>query len=93
MTVYKYSFSVPGTELLMPAGAELLTVQRQDEALCLWARVDPARPMARRLIRVVGTGWPDAEGAYVGTVQEDWLVWHVFDGGEALPAPRPEEQP
>ncbi len=88
MTVYKYSFIISdGVTLMLPQGAELLHVAQQHDLheLCVWARVDPSRPKVPRCINVRGTGHPDADGIYVGTVilRGGAIVLHVFDAGEA----------
>lgn len=71
----------------MPAGAKLLSVQRQRDEICVWALVDPAQPLVRRYFRWYGTGHPvrtvDAATCFVGTVQYNDLVFHLFDQGEA----------
>lgn len=59
------------TEILVPLGARILTVQPQPNPidpqatawhrplrLCLWAIVDPAAEAERRLVLIVGTGQP-----------------------------------
>lgn len=85
-SVWKY----PITELVlqeheMPKGARILTVQRQGEQPCVWAEVDTEAEKATRLLKVVGTGRPEAGdgGQYIGTWQDDLgFVWHLFDLGE-----------
>lgn len=78
----------------IPAGARILSVDIDPSGNpCVWALVDPEAPRARRILMVVGTGWPlpDESHAwtFVGTfVQRDQgLVFHVFEAGE----PAPEE--
>jgi hypothetical protein len=85
--VWKYGISWPAVaagEVIfeMPAGAELLTVQVQNDQGALWALVDPAAPKESRFFRVVPTGDPPEEltaEQYVGTFQLGWTVWHVFE--------------
>jgi len=83
--VWKYPLAVTDVqEVEMPAGAEILSAQVQDETLCLWALVVPGWEEEPRRIRIVGTGNPfDHETGvkFIGTVQmhSGLLVWHVFE--------------
>ena len=70
----------------MPAAAEILSVQNQNGHPTAWAIVhSDSEPVTRRFY-VVGTGNPMPNAAwssrFLGTVQMEHLVWHVFDGGE-----------
>jgi len=85
ITVHKFPLQLDDLQTVdLPAGAVVLTVQVQYEALALWARVDTDQPTERRLIRLVGTGnpIPPGTGAYLGTVQMHGgrLVLHAFEG-------------
>ena len=83
--IFKYPLAITDEQRIsMPVGAEILCVQMQADTMTIWARVDDAAPVERRLIRVFGTGHDASESvdlSYVGTVQERWFVWHVFEGG------------
>jgi hypothetical protein len=86
MSVWKFELRVDDLqEVRMPTGAELLCVATQGSVVMLWARVSPDARQSVRLIRIAGTGHPDADGVYVGTFQLNGgaLVFHVFDLGEA----------
>lgn len=77
--VHKYVLA-PYERPELPDGAELLHVGMQDGKACLWARVDPAAPLATRDIAIVATGEVCPEDAvYVGTIFPEGLVLHVFD--------------
>jgi hypothetical protein len=83
VTVFKYPLElVDEQHVEMPTGSELLTVQVQHDTPMLWARVDTTRPAEQRLIRLAGTGNPNAVGVYVATVQllGGSLVLHAFAG-------------
>lgn len=81
------------TELDMPRGADVLSVDNQNDTLCFWAVVDTnERFMQNRRFRVAGTGHPlgGADGAKTGTYQRGRflgtvqflngrLVFHIFD--------------
>ena len=81
MTIHKYPLTERITQLMLPYGAQILTAQTQSGIVCLWALMDPARATQRREIEIVGTGWPmdAAERRYIGTVQQEVFVWHVFE--------------
>lgn len=83
-TIYKWTLTPGSTELAMPAGAQVLTVQMQGGQPQLWAKVDPKQPKEWRTFAVYGTGHPmpdDPRLVYVATFQMDdgALVWHVFE--------------
>jgi hypothetical protein len=81
-TIQKYPLK-PLTELYLPHGAEILTVQMQGNAPHLWVLADPQAPLERRQFHVYGTGTnvPDQPGRYIATFQmlDGQLVWHVFE--------------
>ena len=82
-TIHKYVLAHCNNEISAPSGAIPLTVQYQENALCVWMEVQESNPLVRRRILVVGTGFQiDEEMRYIGTVQEPPFVWHVYDGGE-----------
>ena len=67
--------------LQIPEGFTLLSVAVRDGALCLWAQVDPSRPLVGKLIQIVGTGDPfKIPIRFLGTVVMKPFVWHVFEG-------------
>ena len=73
----------------MPFNAEVLAVQLQRGDLILWAKGCSAdQVQLPRVFCVYGTGHPmfDVDQAYIGTVQDGGLVWHVF---EVLPRSAP----
>ena len=84
--IWKYVLKIEdASDIEMPAGAEVLTVQKQGGALCLWAVVNPESPTETRHFRVLGTGHEHEESLvaldYIGTAQMmgSGLVWHVFE--------------
>jgi len=81
--VWKYNLKITESQhVVMPIDAMLLSVQFQRGFLTLWALVDDERPNERREFLIFGTGHPINHSAkmltYVGTAQQDGLVWHVF---------------
>lgn len=87
-SIYKYQLKVTDTQKIeLPVGAEILTVQIQNETPCLWALVDPnGIEKETRIIEVFGTGHPISydmgmSRKYVSSFQlrGSQLVFHVFE--------------
>ena len=84
--IYKYKLEVTDEQyIVMPAGAEILTVQTQFGQPCIWALVDIDETPCdiEYKFEIFGTGNPiddDFEGKYIGTFQmaEGQLVYHLF---------------
>ena len=81
IVIWKYDLENPTQEILMPEDARILTVQMQNESLCLWALVDTDKPRICREFQVYGTGHTIQSNVkdYLGTVQMGSLVWHVVE--------------
>lgn len=80
-SVWKYKLD-PITELKMPKGAEVLTINTQGTDIFLWAKVDPEADDEVRLFRgfATGDGIPDKLNLnYIATVFPGRLVFHVFE--------------
>ena len=87
-SIWKYPLRIADEQTIdFPEGAEVLAVQVQKGAPCLWVRVDPAAPKTPRKIITHGTGHPVPEttGRYIGTYQIEGgaLVFHVFEAASA----------
>ena len=84
-TVWKFPLSITDRQyILMPIGAEILTVQIHNSTPCLWAIVDPHPEKEREMrhIGIVGTGHPIYfKGEYISTIQTNngSFVLHVFE--------------
>jgi hypothetical protein len=79
-TIFKYKLEIKDHQTLeMPANAELLCVQVQNNDIYLWALVNMNMPPRDIIIAVYGTGNPiNGEfGNYIGTCQLNGFVWHV----------------
>jgi len=84
ISIWKFNLqTIDKQEVLMPVGAEILTVQIQNGEPCLWARVDTEQRVEMRRIAIHGTGHelPDTTGKYIGTYQmaNATLIFHVFE--------------
>jgi hypothetical protein len=81
--VFKYPVEVTDVfSMLMPEGAEVLTVQVQHGQPQIWALVDDAKPPEQRVFMISGTGHPMTNSRrYVGSFQmaEGRLMWHLFE--------------
>lgn len=85
--VYKYPLKYKGQRepIEMPVGAEIIAIQKQLGAICVWAIVDMGQPNKEmRYIEIYGTGHPfDNAGPrkYITTLQEanGSLIWHFFE--------------
>lgn len=82
--VFKYPLEITDEQVVeMPEGAKIISVQTQNNQVCLWAIVTPHNQLIKRGIRIYGTGHPiDRENLeYIGTaiMENGNLVWHVFE--------------
>jgi len=90
-TVWKFILSTAPLFILdMPEGAKVVSVEVVDESPCIYAIVDPNKPVVARYFAVHGTGHEMSEhciperfkgsfiieGSVLGTI-----VFHVFDLG------------
>ena len=91
-TIWKFEFPWPPDRevftVVMPKGAEILSVGNQFERPVCWARVDPLAELEDRFFAVCGTGLGSpaaSDSTYLGTVQfaGGSLILHYF---AALPA-------
>lgn len=84
-TIYKYTVEVDDAVFVrMPRGAQVLCVQMQNGVPCIWTLVNTANEKVDRKFAWRGTGHDcesivDDDGIYVGTIQEQGLVFHLFD--------------
>lgn len=80
ITIFKYPISVQENLIDLPVGAEILTIQLQNGEPHIWVKLDDEElDTEEHSFTVVGTGWKLGEiGNYLGTWQQNGLVWHVF---------------
>lgn len=87
-TIHKFILEEPIRPVYhipMHAGAHMMDVQVQGDLIVMWALVNTDRQQVIRAFYIKGTGHaiggtsPEtAKADYVGTVQRDPYVWHVF---------------
>ncbi len=85
-TIWKYDLKIGSNKIYMPIGAEILTVQMQNDLPVMWALLNPESPKKNRVIQAFGTGWDidcpvGTDRKYIGTIQLDefGLVYHFFE--------------
>lgn len=82
--IYKYQIETGPVEIRLPEGAQILSVGRQGNMICVWALVDPSvTSMAAVLFITMGTGWAPTETddlTFLGTTlfHDGGLVFHTF---------------
>lgn len=82
MRIYKYDLALTDKQVIQVSYKfQPLSVQVQNNTLCLWAIVDETdKFLVDRNITIIGTGNPINEppGVFIDTVQQNGYVWHVF---------------
>jgi len=82
--IHKYDLSVGdnNVNVMLPDGAQILSVAAQHGIVRVWILLDPnIQPKKTYRFTVVGTGWDiqrDALGIFIGTAYDGEFVWHVF---------------
>jgi hypothetical protein len=85
MVIWKFALEVTDTQrVFMPNRAKILSAAHQNGYVCIWAMVNPDRPLQERVIEIIGTGNPFPAGSgidrkFIGTVVANPFVWHVFE--------------
>lgn len=72
--------------VLMPVGAEIISVQVQNNLPTIWARCK-GRSLEKRLFAIYATGeeLPDNPGEHLATLQlfEGYAIFHLFELGNS----------
>ncbi|TDQ79571.1 DUF7352 domain-containing protein [Sphingobacterium yanglingense] len=83
--VWKYELNKRGIVFAkMPLGAEILSIQAQNNVPCIWALVDPEAELTDRAFETLATGEKvedDNRRKYIGTYQMygGEFVFHCFE--------------
>lgn len=84
-TIWKFPLKWSATQIVnFPKGAIILDAQMQGPTVCVWAVINDDEPitMEPRFIHIVGTGNAMPVNLYkedyIGTVQTNGFVWHIF---------------
>jgi hypothetical protein len=81
MKIYKYPLANEDEQFVqMQPNPHILCVQEQNGVITVWAEVDELIPPTSRKFYIYGTGLRiDTKGkTYIGTVQRNGFVWHIF---------------
>jgi hypothetical protein len=84
-SIYKYQLSLNDVDvILLPVGSDILTIQMQDNNICMWALVDTSEQrMVSRHIYTFGMGHsidPTLKLKHISTYQiGSYLVYHAFE--------------
>jgi len=81
--IYKYKLRITDCQTIdLPINSHFLSVQVQDDEICLWVLLDPNSTMREIIeIHIFGTGNPikfSNSLKFIDTVQLNGFVWHVF---------------
>jgi len=82
MVIYKYTLSRQQlTVLQVPHHSMFLSVQLQGEEVCIWLTVFAKEPIVSRSYEILLTGidYENTPRSYLGTVQQNGIVMHVFE--------------
>jgi hypothetical protein len=86
MKVFKYIVPQPDedyvSEIDLPVSAQILSVGIQNSQIVIWAKVEhPKEPTRIRQLVVGNTGvaLPFTNGRFIGTVESNGIVWHIFE--------------
>jgi hypothetical protein len=87
LTIYKYLLEIADIQTIeMPKGAQVLTVQRQNNSIALWVLVDATLETEKRTFEILSTGkaFKEEKGVerkYISTFQvsNGIFVFHVFE--------------
>lgn len=85
--IYKFKLDLMDLQLVsMSRGANVLCAQMQGDDICMWAEVDTDTKKCIRKVFVIGTGHPvpNLETQYIGTVQHNNYVWHIYIAAEPI---------
>lgn len=91
--IFKYELKlIDIQEVLLPKWSTPLSVQMQNGKIQMWVFVDPDQPTIKANVIIHGTGQDIPDNFYVGrehnlflgTVQEDVYVWHIFIAGSFI---------
>lgn len=81
-TIHKYELKQTTAQTIsVPQGADFLHAGLDaNGSICVWAMVDPNRPLKNVTINIFGTGhvftWLPT--THLGSFVQDCYVWHVF---------------
>jgi hypothetical protein len=81
-TIYKYLVPIEDSFIIpLPPGSKVLQFALQGDEPMIWVEVEPSpQGLEARTFHIVGTGRKiPTSSEYVGTVQMDGYVWHLYE--------------
>jgi len=88
-TIWKFQLSTIDVQFInMPIGAEMLSLQIQNNIPCIWCLVDKSKETEDIMFEIFGTGGSihydmGVERKYMGTYQNEMFgesfTWHLFE--------------
>jgi hypothetical protein len=83
-TIYKYRIPMLDSfTIAMPKGAKVLhfSIDQKDGLMYVWAEINTYNGLVHKGFELIGTGNPimSVIKKYIGTVQKDGFVWHLFE--------------
>lgn len=86
-TIWKYTLNDTETALQLPTNSKILSVQNQNEEICMWVEVDVNnKETTQRYFKILGTGDFLSEDIgikhnFINTVQLHGgrLVFHIYE--------------
>lgn len=80
--IFKYPLEITDKQTInLPHDSHVLSVQFQNDVLCLWAAVNTDVETQPYRVIIVGTGHEVSRltlHLHLATVQQNQMVWHVF---------------
>ena len=82
MKIFKYILTETSIqEIELPESPKFLSVQNQNDKICVWIRVNEDAKLKSFKFHIYGTGNScnySINFLYLGTVQINTFVWHIF---------------
>ena len=81
--IWKYQLEISSKwqEIKMAKGSEILSVQIQNNKICMWVSVPDNSEKENRIFITIGTGkdFNPIGLKYISTIQEGIYLWHIFE--------------
>lgn len=81
MKIFKYPLEITNVQSFpIPRGYKILHVGVQNDKLYLWTLIDQKQESDFAIIHIIGTGqeFDLSSHDYIGSVQMNQFVWHIF---------------
>lgn len=80
LTIWKFPLEKSLCRVELREGFKILSAQDQFGVPTIWVLLDHEKPVVIKTFHIYGTGHliPNEPGDYIGTLQQQPFVWHVF---------------